>query len=100
MTRPTCCNGDCDQGRRCPEPVRTPGAGGAVLLLVLFACLMVALAGCGARAEAMESGRYDLRLTVDQVTGCEYLTYGGSGITPRIAADGKTHIGCHRGGRP
>jgi hypothetical protein len=31
----------------------------------------------------------------DQVTGCEYLaSRNDSALAPRIAADGKTHMGC------
>lgn len=36
---------------------------------------------------------------VDQVTGCQYLsTHLSAGLAPRIAADGKTHMGCKGGG--
>lgn len=40
-----------------------------------------------------------MQLWIDKETGCHYLvplgyTSTDSGITPRIAADGKTHMGC------
>lgn len=37
---------------------------------------------------------------LDQVTGCEYLsTHTSTGLVPRVAADGKTHMGCKGGAR-
>lgn len=37
----------------------------------------------------------DVGTRADAVTGCQYLVWGiRGGITPRIAADGKTHMGC------
>jgi len=70
--------------------------------------LAVLLAGCYGGHEAAEASRggavernlYDLPYTVyryvDPDTGCHYLMRDGSAaaLTPRIAADGKTHIGC------
>lgn len=39
-------------------------------------------------------------LFIDQVTGCHYLsTHNSAGLAPRIAPDGRTHMGCS-GGRP
>jgi hypothetical protein len=41
------------------------------------------------------SARYQPYVYLDQVTGCEYLsTHLANGLVPRIAADGKTHMGC------
>jgi len=36
---------------------------------------------------------------VDAETGCQYLGASSDSITPRIAADGKTHMGC-KGAQP
>jgi hypothetical protein len=38
--------------------------------------------------------RSGLGLYEDAMTGCQYLSAGLSGITPRMARDGKTHLGC------
>jgi hypothetical protein len=60
-------------------------------------CLVLAaLAGCTQRTGNSISDRVnDPHLLVDHQTGCEYLSApGSSGITPRIAADGKAHMGC------
>ena len=44
--------------------------------------------------------RYEPLVFRDQVTGCEYLsTHTSATLAPRIAADGKTHMGC-TGGQP
>jgi hypothetical protein len=57
--------------------------------------LAVLLAGCdeartGSRDESVDPIRYQ-----DRETGCMYLTTGQyDALTPRIAADGKTHMGC------
>lgn len=38
---------------------------------------------------------------IDSATGCEYLsTHLNSALTPRLAADGKTHKGCGRAAAP
>lgn len=67
--------------------------------------LVVLLAGCemppaAPRPKApptvdFKSGpTYWLDVTADPDTGCQYLLYQDRTITPRIAADGKTHMGC------
>lgn len=39
--------------------------------------------------------RYQPYVFLDASTGCQYLSTHTSGsLTPRIAADGKTHMGC------
>jgi hypothetical protein len=67
--------------------------------LVLVA--MLVLAGCERQevVEAREASNPFVILT-DQETGCQYLVVrsSGSAPTPRIAADGKTHMGCRQGG--
>lgn len=45
--------------------------------------------------------RYVPMVFLDQVTGCQYLsTHTSDALVPRIAADGRTHMGCSQGGRP
>jgi hypothetical protein len=46
-------------------------------------------------------GYVTLSIYLDAATGCQYLGQRNSsaGITPRIAADGKTHMGC-KGAQP
>ena len=67
-------------------------------------CLVLAaLAGCGnprtSDADAAENA-YAPVLYTDHVTGCDYLSTGQTqSLTPRIAADGKTHMGC-KGAQP
>lgn len=58
--------------------------------------LAMLLAGCTQRTGGMLSARVDdPHLLTDHETGCQYLSSpGSSGIVPRIAADGKTHMGC------
>ena len=70
------------------------------VLAVLGVVLAVLLAGCGPttgdkpKAKA-EQFLLDPVLYRDQVTGCQYLsTSDRYTLTPRIAADGKTHMGC------
>ena len=41
------------------------------------------------------SVRYSPYVFLDDATGCQYLsTHTSAALTPRIAADGKTHMGC------
>lgn len=58
--------------------------------------LAALLAGCTQRTGGALGDRMnDPHVLVDHGTGCEYLAPPGSnGIAPRIAADGKTHMGC------
>ncbi len=57
---------------------------------------MLALVGAAAAKEppALNWDNYT-QVYTDQTTGCQYLVnlFRG-GMTPRIAADGKTHMGC------
>jgi hypothetical protein len=66
-------------------------------------CLVLAaLAGCQRPDIAVMpnvpqiDGYATLSLYLDPETGCQYIGQRSSnaGITPRIAADGKTHMGC------
>jgi hypothetical protein len=58
------------------------------------------------RAEASDGqqfGRQDLgsvAVFTDPVSGCQYLLFVDRTVTPRIAADGKTHQGCRQGAKP
>lgn len=47
-------------------------------------------------APAPEAGiAYAPYVFADHDTGCQYLsTHNSAGLAPRIAADGKTHMGC------
>jgi hypothetical protein len=56
----------------------------------------VLLAGCMNRTGGEGIGRGfsgDPLLYTDKSTGCQYLS-DGRGLTPRISAAGKTHMGC------
>lgn len=63
--------------------------------------LAALLAGCAQRTGGALSDRVnDPHVLIDHGTGCEYLAPpGSSGMVPRIAADGKTHMGC-KGPKP
>lgn len=41
--------------------------------------------------------RSGLEVRTDHLTGCQYLVADRGGLTPRMAADGKKHIGCLNG---
>ena len=63
--------------------------------------LAVLLAGCGERAPDGNSsgiGGYNQPVFIyqDKATGCQYVAADSlhSALTPRIASDGKTHMGC------
>jgi hypothetical protein len=60
--------------------------------------LAALLAGCVPTTKDVESGGsrpLETGLYRDSVTGCEYLvSVNHYALTPRIAADGKTHMGC------
>lgn len=71
-------------------------------------CLVLAaLAGCepaaqpGDRPPITKASNWDMVIHMDPETGCQYLRLMNSGreLTPRIAADGKTHMGC-KGAQP
>jgi hypothetical protein len=101
-----CCNHNCNQGDDCP--LRHPhdlglrGRVGWLLVALIWSMVAVAiLTGCEARDSTdPPNGFSGMTILKDALTGCEYLagtTYSGTGtggITPRVAADGKTHMGC------
>jgi hypothetical protein len=111
VSRQTCCNQNCGQGDECPlrqprdltEGERRLLWFAGVAWVVLFA---LALAGCE-REEVVMSRRVSSATThyyADPETGCQYYAeISGAGDfvprTPRIAADGKTHMGCQGGGK-
>lgn len=78
------------------------------ILILLIALTGCAKAGYSERSEPVSvfaSGTEPqlrvraMQMWIDSTTGCEYLVPFGyavtdSGITPRVAADGKTHRGC------
>jgi hypothetical protein len=62
-------------------------------------CLVLAaLAGCEIAPDPQSPNASVAILSAytDEYTGCQYIGQRSSnaGITPRIAADGKTHMGC------
>jgi hypothetical protein len=61
--------------------------------------LAVLLAGCSIKDDTdPPHGISGLDLHQDNATGCQYISHGQS-LSPRIAADGKTHMGC-KGAQP
>lgn len=62
--------------------------------------LAALLAGCGPTtgdkpSDEQRPHALDPLLYADRVTGCEYLASRNEhDLTPRVAADGKTHMGC------
>jgi hypothetical protein len=68
--------------------------------------LAVLLAGCDEMAaDGNNTGPHGYNQPVymyqDKATGCQYVSADSehSALTPRVAADGKTHMGC-KGGQP
>lgn len=72
-------------------------SGRALLGLILVVAVLAMCAGCD-RSSATRDTNFDLFVYTDKATGCQYLTES-RGLTPRIAADGKTHMGCKGGAR-
>jgi hypothetical protein len=68
--------------------------------LVIVLMVSFVLSGCEKSPDGNQSsfapGGTPVAIYVDRGTGCEYASAdsGHSAITPRIAADGKTHMGC------
>jgi hypothetical protein len=62
-----------------------------------FMILAVLLAGCSMKDDSdPPDGISGMTPLTDNATGCQYLARGaifGESIIPRIAADGKTHMG-------
>ena len=65
----------------------------------LIIIMAVLLSGCVPRANDanVDKEAYDPVVYIDRVTGCNYLsTFETKSLTPRIAGDGATHMGCHK----
>jgi hypothetical protein len=64
-----------------------------------FMILAVMLAGCSTKDDSdPPDGISGMTPLTDNATGCQYLARGaifGESIIARIAADGKTHMGCN-----
>lgn len=59
--------------------------------------LIVGMLGCRetrAKIEPQAEKFESVELYKDWGTGCEYLRVRMGGVTPRIAADGRSHMGC------
>jgi hypothetical protein len=106
MSRATCCNGNCGQGRNCPAraaatPAMTNAAGRALIGLVAVLALLALCAGCEPHRDPKSPNASIAILSsyTDEFTGCQYIGQRNSsaGITPRIAADGHSHMGCKGG---
>lgn len=71
--------------------------------LFLVALALSMLADAGAAGERNHPPFYYSNertyIVVDPDAGCHYLRQGYQSMTPRIASDGKTHMGC-RGVKP
>jgi hypothetical protein len=117
MTAPHCCSThSCNQGRECPlrQPrdfTRNQRIGWWIAAAVWAMIVVAVLTGCE-RQEVEEAraarpqpenpvNHGGIILYRDGETGCEYLLFGrggyGKAVQPRIAADGKTHMGCKGG---
>jgi hypothetical protein len=80
------------------QDLRLVGFGGRAFLgLILVAAVLAMCAGCAPTTTEASAGQKgnDPMVYTDRETGCDYLTTQDRVIlTPRIAADGKTHMGC------
>lgn len=72
---------------------------------ILILAALTTFAGCQPAAPKPEVPHIDryatLSLYLDPETGCQYIGQisSSAAITPRIGADGKTHMGC-KGAQP
>lgn len=58
--------------------------------VVVGLLILLVVASCGNTAKEESSAFLDLYVYEDRLTGCQYLSItGGTGVTPRMAADGK-----------
>lgn len=73
------------------------------IIAVIGVMLGLVLAGCTKRDQTdpteVISGVGGLQLLTDHATGCQYLSKGYGVVEPRIAADGKSHMGCKEAAR-
>lgn len=69
-------------------------AGRVLLGLLAVAAVLAACAGCAPRT-ADDGAGFDPAMYQDRATGCMYLATGNyHALTPRIATDGYSHMGC------
>lgn len=62
----------------------------AAVTAVMFILLALLCAGCSRDdSDAKNGARSGMTPLTDYRTGCQYMGYGFSGITPRMGADGK-----------
>jgi hypothetical protein len=69
----------------------------ASIILGGAAGVMLALApakGSTSAGSKIKASDTIVRVFTDPETGCQYLGMYGEAVTQRIAADGKTHMGC------
>lgn len=73
-------------------------------LAMLMMLVVLVVTGSTKRDDSDPAGGISgFSVFTDALTGCQYVGFGagmfGKAITPRIAADGKSHAGC-RGAKP
>lgn len=75
----------------------------AALIFIIALCLLVYVLMPSSASTAPQAPKpmpgasiaFAPYVFIDQTTGCQYLsTHTSTGLAPRIAADGKTHMGC------
>lgn len=73
-------------------------AGKALIGMVAVLAVLVLVAGCEPVRDPQSPNAKVAILSIytDEHTGCQYIGQRNSsaGITPRIAADGRSHMGC------
>lgn len=98
--------GERESGRSAPSAKKPANQGGfadKALLGLLVVCAVLSMAGCQVRepgeAAAPRASNIVLYVYTDDETGCQYIGQmnTNAGVTARIAADGKTHMGCKEG---
>ncbi len=83
----------CSENKRAESPKLSERAALAGLAMLALAGTASAQPATRAPYPALPSDGY-LTFFTDGETGCQYLSRDGRALTPRIAADGKTHMGC------
>lgn len=84
---------------RPPRRDRIVKAARWAIIAVIGVVLGLVLAGCAKRPEAPPEFRAPYPY-LDRVSGCQYLATDHDGaLIPRIAADGKSHMGCKEAAR-
>jgi hypothetical protein len=69
-------------------------AGKALLGAVVVLTILATAEGAVRDKLYMWDANNDMYLWTDPDAGCQYLVTRHGGMLPRIAADGKTHMGC------